>query len=70
MVAVSDFDLVHAPAADFNVAVMERMKLTGEDRKRAVVAVARANPEMHQAFLLAHNPKKAHALIRDRFAVV
>lgn len=56
------------PRADFDAKVREKMA-SGTPRMAAIQAVARANPELHQAFLLATNPgSKAQALIRDRFA--
>lgn len=65
--AASDESYTGDAAADFDAAVRERMKAGGE-RRKAVVAVAKANPEMHQAYLLATNPKKVHGKIRDRFS--
>lgn len=54
----------------FNEAVGEQMKLPGySDRKKAVSAVVRKDPELHQAYLEATNPsRKAQELIRDKFA--
>ncbi len=54
--------------ADFDAKVRERMKEGATSRQAAVTGVARAEPELHQAFLLATNPgRKSQALISDRF---
>lgn len=52
----------------FDEAVRERMA-GGMSRESAIGAVAREQPELHQAFLLATNPRAMQqALIRDKFA--
>jgi signal peptide peptidase SppA len=60
-----------APAAegsgDFNQAVKDAIK-GGKSRAAAVKAVARANPELHRAYLEETNPStRARTLIADRF---
>jgi signal peptide peptidase SppA len=58
------------PRSDFDAKVRERMA-SGQGRMAAIQAVARQNPALHEAFLLATNPnRKQQALIRDRFASV
>lgn len=53
--------------ADFNARVGEKMA-AGLPRRKAVLAVAKADPELHRAFLEETNPKrKQRALIADRF---
>jgi hypothetical protein len=46
--------------------VGERMR-NGMGRSEATRAVARANPELHRAYLEATNSPKVHALIGERF---
>jgi len=55
---------------DFNAAVTEQMKKAGyTDRKKAITAVCRSQPELHQAYMLATNPNpKLRQAINDRFA--
>ena len=50
----------------FGDAVRERMKTAGMGRKDAVIAVARANPELHDEYLKATNPRQVHDLIDQR----
>ena len=50
----SDFD---DPVFEFDAAVRDMMQRNPSmDRTRAVAAVARKNPRLHQAYLLAVNP--------------
>lgn len=54
--------------ARFNALVRERMKITRCSRVEAVKIVAKANKELHKAFLLETNPGRRHCeLIQDRF---
>lgn len=56
------------PLADFNERVQEKMEKTGMNRRKAVMSVAKADPELHRAYLVATNPgRKAASLIADRF---
>jgi signal peptide peptidase SppA len=57
------------PVMDFDNAVREQMKVTPHlGRQRCVLAVARRNPELHQAYLLATNPnRKAARLIAEKY---
>ena len=61
-------DAIEEPVAQFNQEVRARMK-TGMDRQAAVVAVARGNKALHQAFLKATNSRrgKIQSLIDERF---
>ena len=54
------------PVADFDVAVREKVA-SGMPRLKAISAVSRTNPELHKAFLMATNGRKAKALIEDKF---
>lgn len=60
------------PVADFDQAVRNEMKLHPQmNRQRCVLAIARRNPELHQAFLLATNPsKKAGRLLQEKYEEV
>ncbi len=40
---------------DFNDAVCAEMESSGVDRQRAIAVVAKRDPELHRAFLAAHN---------------
>jgi hypothetical protein len=52
--------------AEMSRLVGEKMK-SGMSRFDAVKAVARANPELHRAYLEATNNPKVHSLIGERF---
>ena len=56
------------PKADFSAAVRSEMA-RGVERRAAVIAVAKRDPQLHQAYLLATNPNKRRVreLIADRF---
>jgi len=61
-------EAIEDPLAQFNQEVRAKMK-QGMDRQGAVVAVARANKPLHQAYLKATNPqrRKIQSLIDERF---
>ena len=48
---------------DFNELVLHEMKRNGGDRKKAVHAVARANPEAHKEYLKDTNHPAVHGTI-------
>jgi len=55
------------PVADYNTKVAELMA-GGMDRMKASQSVAKMNPDLHAAYLLATNPsKKAQRLIAEKF---
>jgi hypothetical protein len=54
------------PVADYSAAVAKRMT-GGMSRAKAAIAVARANPELHRAFLDATNSPQVSGLIAARF---
>jgi signal peptide peptidase SppA len=56
------------PVAEFNARVESKLKLPGMTRRKAVLQVAGADKELHQAFLLETNSRKVHSKIRDKFA--
>jgi len=57
--------------AEFSALVTEKMKLLGIPRQRAVVAAAKARPDLHKAYLLATNDHRpaVQDLIEERFAL-
>ena len=57
------------PVADFDAAVRNEMQLHPQlGRQRCVMGVARRNPALHQAYLLATNPsRKAGRLLQEKY---
>jgi signal peptide peptidase SppA len=55
------------PVAEFSARVEAKMKQPGVTRRQAVLKVAGADPELHQAFLMATNSRKVHSKIQDKF---
>ena len=57
------------PIAEFDRRVREQMG-SGTDRRAAAIRVARADSALHEAYLLARNPRpRQQALIKERFAM-
>lgn len=62
----------HDPISDFDAAVRAKLPAyrdpTFEERQAAIAFVARTNPELHRAYLLAtnQNSPRAQRLIREK----
>ncbi len=57
-----------SPESEFDQAVRDRVKATGCNRRQAIQREARANPELHQAYLFATNSnRKSKRLLSEKY---